>query len=102
MIARHWRGWTRREHAEGYEAFLKNRVLPGLKGISGYKGGYVLRKDGMEETEFVVINFITSIEAVKEFAGPDYEIPVFEPEAKAFLNRIENFAMHYEVGAEPT
>jgi len=77
-------------------------VLPGLKGISGYKGGYVLRKDGMEETEFVVINFITSIEAVKEFAGPDYEIPVFEPEAKAFLNRIENFAMHYEVGAEPT
>jgi heme-degrading monooxygenase HmoA len=102
MIARHWRGWTRREHAEGYEVFLKNRVLPGLKGISGYKGGYVLRKDGMEETEFVVINFFTSIEAVKEFAGPDYEIPVFEPEAKAFLNRIENFATHYEVRAEPT
>ena len=69
MIARHWRGWTRREHAEGYEVFLKNRVLPGLKGISGYKGGYILRKDGVEETEFVVINFFTSIEAVKEFAG---------------------------------
>jgi heme-degrading monooxygenase HmoA len=102
MIARHWRGWTRREDADGYEGFLKIKVLPGLKGISGYKGGYILRDDGGDETEFVVINFFDSIEAVKEFAGPDYSVPVFEPEAKAFLSRIENFATHYEVRAEPT
>jgi heme-degrading monooxygenase HmoA len=101
MIARHWRGWTKHEDAGGYEAFLKSKVLPGLKGITGYQGGYILRKENADETEFVVINLFASIEAVKKFAGPDYEVAVFEPEAKALLSRIENFATHYEVRAEP-
>ena len=101
MIARHWRGWTSAENANGYEDFLKRKVIPGLRAISGYKGGYVLRKDGPEECEFVVINLFDSLESVKLFAGPEYTIAVFEPEAKAFLSRIENFATHYEVRAQP-
>jgi hypothetical protein len=99
MIARHWRGWTKPENAGGYEAFLKQKVLPGLGTIAGYRGGYVLRRDGDGESEFVVVNFFDSLEAVKRFAGPDYTVPVFEPEAKSFLSRIEDFATHYEVRA---
>ena len=101
MIARHWRGWTKRDDADGYEHFLKSKVLPGLRAIKGYRGGYVLRKDDAAETEFVVINLFESLEAIKQFAGPDYTVPVFEPEAKTFLSRIEDFATHYEVRAEP-
>jgi hypothetical protein len=101
MIARHWRGWTKAEKADGYEEFLKAKVLPGLRAIGGYKGGYILRKDGEAESEFVVINLFDSIDAVKQFAGPDYAVPVFEPEAKAYLSRIENFSTHYEVRASP-
>ena len=101
MIARHWRGWTKAEAADGYEQFLKQNVLPDLRKIVGYRGGYVLRREVGEETEFVVINLFDTLEAVKRFAGEDYEIPVFEPEAKAFLNRIEPFAAHYEVRASP-
>jgi len=97
MIARHWRGWTRASEAEAYEALLREKVLPGLRGIDGYRGGYVLRSDGPEECEFVVVNFFDSIEAVKAFAGPDYRTAVFEPEAKALLSRIETIANHYEV-----
>lgn len=99
MIARHWRGWTRPEDGDGYENFLKQKVLPGLKAVEGYQGGYVLRRDGANETEFLVVNFFESLEAVIRFAGPDYSVPVFEPEAKALLSRIENFATHYEVRA---
>ena len=47
MIARHWRGWTKVENADAYEALLKNNVLPGLKRVDGYRGGYVLRNDGL-------------------------------------------------------
>jgi heme-degrading monooxygenase HmoA len=101
MIARHWRGWTKAENADGYEGFLKAKVLPRLRTIRSYRGGYILRKDGVEESEFVVINFFDSLEAVKQFAGADYTVPVFEPEAKAFLSRIENFAAHYEVREQP-
>ena len=102
MIARHWRGWTKRENAEGYEQFLKKKVLPGLSSIAGYHGGYILRSDGPDESEFVVINLFDSIKAVIRFAGPDYAVPVFEPEAKSYLSRIENFAAHYEVKAQPS
>jgi hypothetical protein len=99
MIARHWRGWTEIQNADAYEAFLKSKVLPGLKAIEGYRGGYLLRADGPHEVEFVVVNLFDSIEAVKRFAGPDYAVAVFEPEAKKLLARIEPLAVHYEVRA---
>jgi len=99
MIARHWRGWTTQGNADAYEQFLKQKVLPGLAEIEGCKGGYILRAEAGAETEFVVINFFDSLEAVRRFAGPEYSTPVFEPEAKALLSRIENFASHYEVRA---
>jgi heme-degrading monooxygenase HmoA len=101
MIARHWRGWTQPENADAYEALLANKMLPGLKGIDGYRGGYVLRCDGPTESEFVVINLFESLEAVKAFAGVDYATPVFEPEARALLSRIESIAYHYEVRVAP-
>jgi hypothetical protein len=68
-----------------------------LKGVEGYRGGYVLRHDGPEEAEFVVVNLFDSIEAVKRFAGPDYTVAVFEPEARRLLCKIEPVAVHYEV-----
>ena len=97
MIARHWRGWTEVRNADAYEALLKDKVLPGLKDIEGYRGGYVLRHDGARESEFVVVNLFESIEAVKRFAGVNYNVAVFEPEAERQLSRIEPIAMHYEV-----
>ena len=77
----------------------KDKVLPELRKIEGYKGGYVLRLDGSEEVEFVVVNLFESWEAVKRFAGPNYGVPVFEPEAKKLLCRIEALANHYDVRA---
>ena len=71
MIARHWRGWTLLQDADAYERLLKETVLPGLKAIEGYRGGYVFRKDGTEEVEFVVVNLFASLEAVRRFAGED-------------------------------
>lgn len=100
MIARYWRGWTRTQDAEAYEALLKNKVLPGLKRIDGYEGGYIFRRDAAEESEFVVVNFFESLEAVQRFAGPNYSEAIFEPEAKQLLSRVESFATHYEVRAQ--
>jgi hypothetical protein len=81
---------------------LRNNVLPGLRAIEGYRGGYILRHDGPQEVEFVVVNLFDSLDSVKRFAGSDYDVPVFEPEAKGLLCRIEPVAMHYEVRAAPS
>ncbi len=81
------------------DADAKDKVLPSLSGIEGYKGGYILRSDGPQEVEFVIVNFFDSLESVKRFAGSDYSVPVFEPEAKRLLRKIEPVAMHYDVRA---
>ena len=75
-------------------------MLPGLKDIEGYRGGYILRNDQPREVEFVVINLFDSLESVKRFAGQDYTVAVFEPEARRLLCRIEPIAVHYTVRAD--
>ena len=97
MIARLWRGWTSIENAEAYEKLLREQVLPGLRQIDGYRGGYILRQESNDEVEFVVMNLFESLEAVRAFAGPDYTVPVFDPEARQLLSKVEPLARHYEV-----
>jgi hypothetical protein len=101
MIARLWKGWTTRENAEAYERLLREQVLPGLRAIAGYRGGYVLRHDGAEEVEFAVLNLFESLEAVRAFAGPEYAVPVIEPAARELLAKVEPVARHYEVKVAP-
>jgi heme-degrading monooxygenase HmoA len=97
MIARHWTGWTRAHDADAYEELLRETVLPALRRIDGYAGGYVLRRADGDEVQFVVVNLFASLEAVRAFAGPDYETAVFEPEALRLLSRVEPKALHYDV-----
>ena len=97
MIARVWRGWTNAEDADAYERLLREVVYPGLSTIAGYRGGYVLRQNRGDESEFVTVNLFESLDAVKTFAGSDYEVPVFEPEARRLLSRVEPVARHYDV-----
>jgi hypothetical protein len=97
MIVRLWRGWTSIENADAYEKLLREQVLPGLQRIDGYRGGHILRQENNNEVEFVVMNFFDSLESVRAFAGPDYTVPVFEPEARLLLSKVEPVARHYEV-----
>jgi heme-degrading monooxygenase HmoA len=102
MIARVWKGWTKPEKADEYERLLREVVYPRLETIAGYRGGYILRHDGDDETEFVAVNLFESLAAVEAFAGADYAVPVFEPEAKLLLSRAEPIARHYDVRKSPT
>jgi hypothetical protein len=101
MIGRVWRGWTSAENADAYEKLLREIVYPGLQTIEGYAGGYILRHDNQGETEFVTVNLFDSLDAVKAFAGPNYEVPVFEPEARHLLSKVEPIARHYDVRKAP-
>ena len=97
MIARHWRGWTKPADAAAYETLLQTKVFPALRSIAGYRAGYMLRRDSDDEIEYVVINFFDSLDAVRAFAGEDYDTAIFEPEAKILLSRFETKATHYDV-----
>lgn len=102
MIARVWRGWTKPEDADAYGEFLRANVFPALTTrVAGFRGGYVSRRDSDGEVEFLVMTLFDSVEAVRAFAGDDYEVPVIEPEAARLLSRADERAAHYEVVIAP-
>lgn len=96
MISRLWHGWTTRANADAYEALLRNQVLPGIHRVRGFKGAQVLRRDVNDEVEFVTITLFDSLDAVREFAGEDYEVAVILPEAHRLLSHFDARSAHYE------
>jgi len=102
MISRVWHGWTTPSNADDYEALLKDEIFTGIKNrqIKGYRGIQLLRRNLSDETEFVTVMWFDSIEAVRTFAGEDYEVAVVPPKARALLSRFDARSQHYEVRAE--
>jgi heme-degrading monooxygenase HmoA len=100
MIARLWHGWAAPENADAYEALLQAEVLPGIERIDGYRGAYLLRTDGAT-VEFVTVTLWETFDAIRAFAGDDYERAVVPPEARRLLERFDERSRHYDVRAAP-
>jgi heme-degrading monooxygenase HmoA len=101
MIARIWHGWTTPENADAYETLLRAEVLPRIEEIPGARGAYVLRSPLDGEVEFVTITFWESLDAVRQFAGDDYQVAVVPPEARRLLARFDERSRHFETVIEP-
>ena len=101
MIARVWHGWTKPEHADAYEALLRDEMFPSIGEVEGSKGAYLLRSDDKGEVEFVTITLFVSLDAVRRFAGEDYEHAVLHPKAHALLSHYDAKSKHYEVRITP-
>jgi heme-degrading monooxygenase HmoA len=100
VIARLWRGWTTPENADAYEEFLRTKMFPSIHHVPGFLGADLLRRDLNGEVAFVTITRFDSLEAVRAFAGEDYEQAVVEPEARRLLSRLDERSEHYEVVIE--
>ncbi len=99
MVARIWHGWTTPENADKYENLLKNKIFPGIeaKNVKGYKSISLLRLPREKEVEFITIMHFDSWEAVKAFAGDDFERAYVPAEGRAVLKRFDDRSQHYEV-----
>ncbi len=102
MIARVWHGWTTLENAAEYEHLLKEQIFPGIaaKGVDGYRGIQLLRRPLGDEVEFKTIMWFDAFEAVRQFAGEDYELAYVPPAARAVLAHFDERSQHYEVREE--
>jgi antibiotic biosynthesis monooxygenase (ABM) superfamily enzyme len=97
VIARIWHGWTTPENADAYEEFLRARMFPSIHRVPGYLGADLLRREDGEEIAFITITRFETLDAIREFAGEDYEQAVVEPDARALLSRFDERSTHYEV-----
>ncbi|MEW6400871.1 MAG: antibiotic biosynthesis monooxygenase [Chloroflexota bacterium] len=99
MIGRIWHGYTTPENADVYENLLKQEIFLGIRDrqIPGFQEIQLLRRDLGLEVEFITIMWFDSLEAVKAFAGEDYEAAVVPPRARAILARFDERSQHYEI-----
>jgi heme-degrading monooxygenase HmoA len=99
MISRIWHGWTTRDHADSYESLLRSEIFDGIskRQIEGYRGIELLRREIGDTVEFVTVMWFESLDDVRAFAGPDFEIAVVPPKARQLLLRFDERSAHYEV-----
>lgn len=104
MIARMWHGWTTPQNADAYQNLLLTKILPGIRARhpeKAFKGTYLLRRDVPEGQEFITLMLFDSLEDVRKFAGPRYDLAVIPPDAAALLTRYDERSEHYEVLLAP-
>ncbi|MFW9956390.1 MAG: antibiotic biosynthesis monooxygenase [Candidatus Thorarchaeota archaeon] len=103
MISRIWHGWTNREKADAYEELLRKEVFTNIakRSIQGYRGIHLLRRDVDDGVEFVTIMWFDTLDAVRDFAGEDYEVAVVPPKARQLLSRFDRISAHFHVIETP-
>jgi heme-degrading monooxygenase HmoA len=97
MIVRTWRGRAALSNPEAYPAHFHDNVLPALRKVAGFRGASLLREDGPDVIEFLVLTRWDSMNAVRAFAGDDPGHAVVEPEAVAALVSFDRRSRHYEL-----
>jgi heme-degrading monooxygenase HmoA len=100
LIARLWRGTTSIENADAYEAYIEETGISGYHATPGNRGAWILRRDELDRTEFLVISMWDSWDAIRRFAGDDVERAVFYPRDDEFLIERDEHVTHYEVAED--
>src|SRR5688572_24566475 len=97
MIARMWHGVTEAAKADDYLEYLMKTGIPGYRSTKGNLEAYVLRRIENDKAHFWTLSFWESLEAIKTFAGEDYERARYYPEDKEFLLEFEPTVQHFEL-----
>jgi heme-degrading monooxygenase HmoA len=97
VIARIFHGRTLTSKADEYYAYLKDAGINKIEAIEGNLGAQVLRRTDDKTTEFTVISYWESREAIKKFAGDDIEKTHFLPKDPQYLLELEPNVKHFEV-----
>ena len=101
MISRVWCGWTTPQNADAYEGLLRSQIFPAIlaRKITGFLRIELFRRPAGEEVEFVTVMWFAHMDAVRVFAGDNWEEAVVPAAARAVLKRFDERSKHYEVRA---
>jgi heme-degrading monooxygenase HmoA len=100
MIARMWQARTDGPAAaERYREVFTTEVLDHLRGLTGFRGAYLLARDAAEATELRTLTLFDSMAAVRRFTGADVERERVTPAARATLLDSDPVVRHYDVTA---
>lgn len=101
MIGRTWHGRVPAEKADAYYTYLQRTGLSDYVKTPGNRGVYVLRRTEGRVTHFLLLTFWDSLDAIRAFAGDDYERARYYAEDDAYLLEREPYVSHYDVLGPP-
>lgn len=97
IVARVWQGKTPNAKAAEYYDYLVKAGITKIKSIPGNLGVQVFRRTVGEVTEFTVISYWRSRDAIKAFAGNDIEKVRPLPRDNEYLIDPEDKVKHFDV-----
>jgi heme-degrading monooxygenase HmoA len=97
LIARIWHGQTAATMVDDYTIYLYAEGLGTIAQIPGNRGVQMLRKVRDDVADFQVISYWDSLEAIKLFAGDDYEKVRHLPDDPKYMIGVEPTVQHFEV-----
>jgi heme-degrading monooxygenase HmoA len=96
MITRVWHGRTSLDNANRYLYFLLTKGTADYQRTKGNLSVKVWRKFDHDCCHFYTVTEWESVEAIKTFAGEDYEKAVYYPEDEGMLLEFEEKVNHYD------
>jgi hypothetical protein len=100
MIVRNWHGRVPSDLADRYLALMREVALPDYKATPGNLGAWCLTRREDEIVHFEMLTFWTDLEAIKRFAGEDFERAKYYDFDAEFLIEQELHVRHYEAVSE--
>ncbi|MBD2445608.1 antibiotic biosynthesis monooxygenase [Nostoc sp. FACHB-152] len=97
VVARIWQGKTPNAKAAEYYDYLLKAGITKIKSIPGNLGVQVFRRNVGEVTEFTVISYWRSRDAIRAFAGNDIEKVSPLPRDNEYLIEPEAKVKHFDV-----
>jgi heme-degrading monooxygenase HmoA len=97
VIARTWHGRVPAAKAEAYHQYLLCTGVADYQATRGNRGVLVQRRVEGDVAHFLLTTLWDSVDAIKRFAGEDYEAARYYPEDDDFLLEREPHVTHAEV-----
>lgn len=97
MIARTWHGRVPAAQTDNYYAYLQRTGLADYRGTPGNLGILVQTWTEGDVSHFLITTLWESVDAIRRFAGDDYEVARYYPEDDDYLLEREARVSHSTV-----
>jgi hypothetical protein len=101
-IARVWRGVTAASAAADYLEYVRETGVTECLRTSGNRGVVVLRRLDGDEAHFLFLSLWEGVDAVRAFAGPNFELARYFPDDARWLRELTPRVDHYLVSVLET
>ena len=97
MIARRWHGAVPIAQSAEYLKRMRKVALPDYRSTRGNRGAFCLFRTDGDVAHFDMLTFWDDVDAIKRFAGVDYEAAKYHDFDPSFLIELEPTVLHSTV-----